>query len=84
MVSNADLTDDLSAVAYAKQLLRQGETLDVWREEKLVYRLGLGTASFERLRYTQPTQVQIGFQSNLVRNVGAFFGQKWSLFGTKP
>ena len=82
MVSNADLTDDLSAVAYAKQLLRKGETLDVWRGEKLVYRMGLGTASFERLRYTQPTRVQIGRKSKLVRSVAALLGRKWSILGT--
>jgi hypothetical protein len=82
LVSNFDLEDDLSAVAQAKQLLRKGETLDVWRGEKLVYRMGLGTASFERLRYTQPTRVEIGCKSNPVQRVATIFRQKWSVFGT--
>jgi hypothetical protein len=81
LICNVDLPDDLSAVAYSKQFLRPGETLEIWRGDKFVYRLGRGTVSFERQRGVSlkgtPTNLQ------LARRFGAFVGQKWSIFGIK-
>ena len=76
LVSNADLPDDLAAVAEAKQLLRRGETVEIWRGQKLVYRLGLGSASFETPRRSQPSPGSFGLQSPLVRSLGAFLRLK--------
>ncbi|HKU65262.1 MAG TPA: hypothetical protein VJQ06_09400 [Rhizomicrobium sp.] len=40
LISFAEFPSDLSAILAARQLLRRGETLEVWRGETLVYRIG--------------------------------------------
>ena len=38
LLSRADYPDDLSAIVAARELMRKGEAVEVWREEKLIYR----------------------------------------------
>jgi hypothetical protein len=40
LVSLAEFADDLSAIMAARDLARDGETVEVWRETTLVYRSG--------------------------------------------
>ena len=77
LISNAEFSDDLAAAAGAMQLRRQGETLDVWRGEKLVYRIGLGTTSFARKRDPLATRVPIGLKSHLFRSIRVIFQLRW-------
>jgi hypothetical protein len=40
LISYADFPNDLSAIMAARQLMRRGESLEVWRGENVVYRIG--------------------------------------------
>jgi hypothetical protein len=40
LISFGEFSSDLSAILAARELLRMGETLEVWRGETLVYRTG--------------------------------------------
>ena len=40
LISYADFPNDLSAILAARQLMRRSETMEVWRGETLVYRIG--------------------------------------------
>jgi hypothetical protein len=40
LVSLAEFPNDLTAILAARDLVRQGETIEVWRETVLVYRSG--------------------------------------------
>jgi hypothetical protein len=84
LVSNADFPSDLAAIAGARRFLRKGEMVEVWRADKLVYRIGLSATSFERP--PAPTHGhhirlghQIRLQSHLVQTVASYFEQKLSI-----
>jgi hypothetical protein len=38
LLSRADYPDDVSAIMAARGFVRRGETVEVWRDEKLIYR----------------------------------------------
>ena len=40
LISYADFPSDLSAILAARKLMRRGETMEVWRGETLIYRIG--------------------------------------------
>jgi hypothetical protein len=40
LISFGDFPGDLAAILAARELMRRGETLEVWRGETLVYRIG--------------------------------------------
>jgi hypothetical protein len=74
LVSNADLPDDLAAVSEAKHLLRQGESVEIWRGEKLVYRMG--PAFLAKPGATRRPGRLLAFPSPLMRSLDAFFGPR--------
>lgn len=40
LISYGDFPSDLAAILAARDLMRQGEAIDIWRGESLVYRTG--------------------------------------------
>jgi len=38
LLSRVDYPDDVSAILAAREFVRKGETVEVWREDKLIYR----------------------------------------------
>ena len=38
LLSRAEYPDDISAILAARDFVRKGETVEVWREDKLIYR----------------------------------------------
>ena len=42
LISYGDFPSDLAAILAARALMRRGEAIDVWRGEKLVYRMRSG------------------------------------------
>jgi len=40
LISFAEFPSDLAAILAARALMRRGETLEIWRGETLVYRIG--------------------------------------------
>lgn len=40
LISYGDFPNDLAAILAARELMRRGEAIDIWRGESLVYRTG--------------------------------------------
>lgn len=54
LISRAHYAHDVAAIMAARDLLRKGETVEVWREETLVYRTA------PRMEHDEPGQTQPG------------------------
>ena len=84
LVSNVVLPSHIAAIEEARQLLREGESAEVWYGEKLIYRMMHEAPSAERSNTIQPTRSRVRQQPQPLQNASAYFGQKWSIFGLKP
>ena len=40
LISYGDFPNDMAAILAARELMRRGEAIDIWRGESLVYRTG--------------------------------------------
>jgi hypothetical protein len=53
LVMLAQCPNDLTAILLARDVTRKGEVVEVWRGEKLVYRVGSNSDPVQRPKFTE-------------------------------